>query len=168
MLHISPCIFLTSSLNFRLVRSSMLRRACSFRWNTRTPLCTTSRALYSRQGDTKDFYTLLGVSKTATPEEIKKAYRRKAIEKHPDQGGSSEEFTKINEAYSVLSDSSKRSMYDQYGSEGVSEQAGGGSPGFNPEDIFSQFFGGKQHARAPSAPMTEDKAISISVTLAEL
>ena len=147
----------------------MLRRifACS-RWTTQAPLTSTQRALYASRDDPKDFYKLLGISKTATADEIKKAYRRKAIEKHPDQGGNSEEFAKINEAYSILSDTSKRSMYDQYGAEGVSDQ-GAGSPGFNPEDIFSQFFGGQQRQQQAAAePVTEDKAVSVSVTLTEL
>ena len=146
----------------------MLRRILSgSRWAKSSPFAA-QHAQYASKEDPKDFYALLGVPRTATADEIKKAYRRKAIEKHPDQGGNSEEFAKINEAYSVLSDASKRSMYDQYGAEGVSDQ-GAGSPGFNPEDIFSQFFGGQNRQQAqPQEPVTEDKAISISVTLTEL
>ena len=125
-----------------------------------------TRSYAHKKSDQEDFYDLLGISRSASQDEIKKAYRKKAIEKHPDQGGSSEEFTKINEAYSVLSDASKRSMYDQYGREGLSE-SGGPGPGFDPNDIFSQFFGGRS-AGPEASPMTEDKAMSISVTLEDL
>ena len=63
-----------------------------------------------------DYYKTLGVSKNATAEEIKKAYRKLARENHPDAGGNEEKFKDINEAYEVLSDEKKRKLYDQYGS----------------------------------------------------
>lgn len=97
----------------------------------------------------RDFYEILGVSKTATPEEIKKAYRKVAIQFHPDKNPGNKEaeekFKEAAEAYEVLSDSEKRAQYDRFGH---SRQGGGG--GFrghdmNMEDIFSQFgdiFGG--------------------------
>jgi molecular chaperone DnaJ len=76
----------------------------------------------------QDLYSTLGVSKTATPEEIKKAYRRLAHEHHPDKGkGDPEKFKQINEAYQVLSDPDKRSQYDQFGS--AYRNAPGGGPG---------------------------------------
>ncbi|MHB1340917.1 MAG: molecular chaperone DnaJ [Coriobacteriia bacterium] len=63
----------------------------------------------------KDYYDILGVSKTATADEIKKAFRKQARKHHPDAGGVEERFKEINEAYEVLSDTEKRSQYDQYG-----------------------------------------------------
>ena len=100
---------------------------------------------------TPDYYKTLGVSRTASPEEIKKAYRKLARKNHPDAGGDEEKFKQINEAYEVLSDEKKRSVYDQYGAVGNGQvppgwtgQAGGasaGAAGFNVADIFGGFSG---------------------------
>lgn len=102
----------------------------------------------------RDYYEVLGVSKSASADEIKKAYRKKAIEFHPDKNPgdkvAEEKFKEAAEAYEVLSDQNKRARYDQYGHAGVGSGAGGfGGGGFgggmNMEDIFSQFgdiFGG--------------------------
>jgi molecular chaperone DnaJ len=99
-----------------------------------------------------DFYDLLGISKGATAAEIKKAYRKKAIEHHPDKNpgdaSAEEKFKKAAEAYEVLSDPNKKARYDQYGHqafEGGGGFGGGGGAGMNMDDIFSQFgdiFGG--------------------------
>ena len=96
----------------------------------------------------EDFYDILGISKSATAAEIKKAYRKKAIEYHPDKnpGDSKAEelFKKSAEAYEVLSDPNKKSKYDQYGHQAFEGGFGGGG-GMNMDDIFSQFgdvFGG--------------------------
>ena len=62
-----------------------------------------------------DYYSTLGISKTASASDIKKAYRKLAMENHPDKGGDSNKFAKITEAYDVLKDSKKRSNYDQFG-----------------------------------------------------
>lgn len=108
----------------------------------------------------RDYYEVLGVGKSASADEIKKAFRKAAIEHHPDRGGDETKFKEINEAYEVLKDSSKRQRYDQFGHAGVGSSAAsdGGNPfaGFSGGaqninfdfgdlglgDIFSSFFGG--------------------------
>jgi molecular chaperone DnaJ len=79
----------------------------------------------------KDYYTILGVSKTATEDEIKKAYRKLAHQYHPDKtGGDDKKFKEINEAYQVLSDKNKRSQYDRFGTAEPMGGFGAGGPGF--------------------------------------
>jgi molecular chaperone DnaJ len=101
----------------------------------------------------RDYYEVLGVSKSATAEEIKKAYRKLALKYHPDKNpgdkDAEEKFKEAAEAYDILSNPDKKSRYDQFGHAGVSGAAGGGGgfggAGFSMEDIFSQFgdiFGG--------------------------
>lgn len=115
----------------------------------------------------KDYYSILGVPKTATEEEVKKAFRKKAHEHHPDKkGGDEAKFKEINEAYQVLGNKERRARYDQFGSAYENGQAGGarggfgggfGAEGFNINmddlgDIFGGFgdifgFGGGQKRR---------------------
>lgn len=88
----------------------------------------------------KNYYDILGIKKDASPEDIKRAYRRLAHEHHPDKGGNTERFKEINEAYQILSDPRKKAQYDQFGSV---PGGGFGSQGFNYEDAFRQggFYG---------------------------
>jgi len=111
----------------------------------------------------RDYYEVLGVSKSASADELKKAFRRAAVEHHPDKGGDETKFKEINEAYEVLKDTSKRQRYDQFGHAGVGSSAasdgnpfaGGGYGGQGQNinfdfgdlglgDIFGSFFGGQQ------------------------
>jgi molecular chaperone DnaJ len=88
----------------------------------------------------KDYYTILGVNKDATGDELKKAFRKKAHQYHPDKpGGDDKKFKEINEAYNTLSDVKKKKQYDTYGSAGAST-GGGGQSGFGDFD-FSGFEG---------------------------
>lgn len=92
-----------------------------------------------------NYYETLGVNENASADEIKKAYRKKAVKYHPDKGGDEEKFKEISEAYDVLSNEQKKHNYDTYGSaDAPSGFGGGGFGGFdiNLEDIFSGFGGG--------------------------
>ena len=91
-----------------------------------------------------DYYKTLGVSKNATAEEIKKAYRKMARENHPDAGGDEEKFKDINEAYEVLSDEKKRQLYDRYGTADQNRvpYGWGGGAGGGQTVSFEDLFGG--------------------------
>lgn len=122
----------------------------------------------------RDYYEVLGVSRTATTVELKKAYRRLAREYHPDvnkDGDAAERFKEISEAYEVLSDDQKRAAYDRFGHAGV--QNGAGFSGFDAggfgsvADIFEEFFGsafggGRRQRRGPrrGADLRYDLTIS--------
>jgi len=131
----------------------------------------------------RDYYEVLGVSKSASEDEIKKAFRKAAVKYHPDkEGGDEEKFKEVNEAYEVLKDKQKRQRYDQFGHAGVGGAAGGGFSG-NPfegfggfggaeninfdfgggfGDIFSQFFGGAGSQGGPRRGRDVETSITLS------
>ena len=131
----------------------------------------------------RDYYEVLGVSKTASEDEIKKAFRKGAVKYHPDkEGGDEAKFKEINEAYEVLKDKQKRQRYDQFGHAGVGGATGGaqGNPfegfdfggqgmqfdfGGGLGDIFGQFFGGAQGGQGPKRG--RDVETSITLTFEE-
>mmetsp|Transcript_11504 Transcript_11504/g.26662 ORF Transcript_11504/g.26662 Transcript_11504/m.26662 type:complete len:514 (-) Transcript_11504:125-1666(-) len=115
--------------------------------------------------DTTKFYKLLEVEKSATEPEIKKAYRKLAVKHHPDKGGDPEKFKEITRAYEVLSDSDKRSRYDQFGEEGLDGDGGG-----DPTDIFESFFGGGGGRRGGGRQRqkTKDVVQPLKVTLEQM
>ncbi len=118
----------------------------------------------------ENYYEILGVAETASQDEIKKAYRQKAKELHPDKGGDENEFKKVTAAYDILSDENKRRDYDNQRKFGGSfQEFGGFPPGFGGEDFFSQFFGQKRRGRKHSGVVRgEDLSISLSLTLEDL
>lgn len=104
--------------------------------------------LFNKYKMSKDYYEILGIERNASEEEIKKSYRKLAVKWHPDKNPTNKEesekkFKEISEAYTILSDTEKRNIYDKYGEKGVQQHEGGGG-GHSPEDIFSMFFGGRQ------------------------
>ena len=132
----------------------------------------------------RDYYEVLGVSKTASEEEIKKAYRKLAKENHPDlhpgDKAAEERFKEINEAYGVLSDKDKKARYDQFGHAGVDPNFGAGGPGggfggfdmgdIDLGDIFGSFFGGGfggGSARRNSPQKGESLRANIAITFEE-
>ncbi|MEM1484714.1 molecular chaperone DnaJ [Oscillospiraceae bacterium PP1C4] len=134
--------------------------------------------------DKRDYYEVLGVSKDASADDLKKAYRKLAKQYHPDMNpgdkAAESKFKEVNEAYEVLNDSGKRSRYDQFGHAGVDPSygagaggayGGGGFGGFDVGDIFESFFGGgggfggfggSSRTRNPNAPI---KGNDINVTV---
>jgi molecular chaperone DnaJ len=102
----------------------------------------------------RDYYDVLGIAKGSSPDEIKKAYRKRARETHPDVNKAADaeaKFKEVQEAYDVLSDSQKRSTYDRFGHEAANQGGFGGSGGFEGfdfGDIFSSFFGGGSQGNA--------------------
>lgn len=136
----------------------------------------------------KDYYKILGLGKSATADEIKRAYRKLAQLYHPDKGGDPQKFKEINEAYQVLSDPEKRSQYDQFGQTFEQAQRGGGFSGFSGfrdfssfaqafgggraqgfggfEDIFSEIFGGRAGGFS-NQKRGRDISVDLEITLEE-
>jgi molecular chaperone DnaJ len=132
----------------------------------------------------KDYYEILGVDKNASKDDIKKAYKKLALQYHPDrnQGNkeSEEKFKEVGEAYSVLSDDNKRAKYDRFGHEGLRGGPQGGGFDFSgfdfgdAESIFEQFFGGgfggssRGRRSAGASRRGSDLQISIKLTLEDI
>ena len=131
----------------------------------------------------RDYYEVLGVGKSASADELKKAFRRAAVEHHPDKGGDEAKFKEINEAYEILKDPSKRQRYDQFGHAGVgSSAASDGNPfaggGFGGQgqninfdfgdlglgDIFGSFFGGQQQRGGQRERRGHDVQTAVDLT----
>ena len=128
----------------------------------------------------RDYYEVLGVSKTASEDEIKSNYRKLAKKYHPDlnkEPGAEEKFKEVQEAYEVLSDSNKRARYDQFGHAAFDQN--GGASGFNGfdgfqgsfqdvdlGDIFGSFFGGgrRQSSRRTGPMKGNDSTVSIKIS----
>lgn len=135
----------------------------------------------------KDYYEVLGVSKTATDEEIKRAFRKLAKTYHPDnkQTGDEAKFKEVGEAYAILSDPNKRRQYDQFGHQAFTNNGGANYSGFNAEDIdlsdiindifgggFSNFsgfssFGGGARTNSKRPRKGEDSLVNINLTFEE-
>lgn len=130
-----------------------------------------------------DYYEILGVTKQASQDEIKKAFHKLAHKYHPDKGGDEKKFKEINEAYQVLSDAQKRQQYDQFG-KGFDQMGGGGQDfnwawqnqaqgGFDAEDLgdmFENFFsfgGGGRPGRKKDIKKGKDIQVDIEIELAE-
>ena len=139
----------------------------------------------------RDYYEVLGVDKNASAEEIKKAYRKKAIQYHPDKNPgdkeAEEKFKEAAEAYDVLSDPQKKARYDQFGHAGMGGAGGFSGGGFSMEDIFSQFgdifgsafgggfgggfgsgFGGFGGGRQQRVPRGSDIRIRVKLSLSDI
>ena len=128
--------------------------------------------------DKRDYYEVLGVSKDASKDEIKRAYRKMAKKYHPDVNkapDAADKFKEVNEAYEILSDENKKAAYDRYG-HAAFEQGGAGAGGFGGQgfggfedmdfgDIFGSFFGGGQsRSRRPTGPQKgEDRYVQIEI-----
>lgn len=126
----------------------------------------------------RDYYEVLGIAKDASADEIKKAFRRAAIEHHPDRGGDEAKFKEISEAYEVLKDADKRKRYDQFGHAGVGGNGFEGFGGFGQQgqnvnfdfgdlglgDIFSSFFGGSSGGRTSRQARGRDVESRIDIS----
>jgi len=104
----------------------------------------------------ENYYSVLGVSESATPEEIKKAYKKLAIQHHPDKGGDEETFKKISEAYDTLGDSQKKQQYDMQKNNPF-----GGGDGFDPFSMFGNMFNNMANAQRKNPDKIVDLKIGV-------
>ncbi|CAH0482867.1 unnamed protein product [Peronospora belbahrii] len=119
----------------------------------------------------KDYYEVLGITRDASSVEIKRAFRKLSLKHHPDKNPGDEnaakKFAEVANAYDVLSNDEKKSQYDRYGEEGLSNSAGGDG-GHDPFDIFSQFFGGGRRRKEREPSRSPDVVMPLRVSLADL
>ncbi|MCL4170797.1 UNVERIFIED_CONTAM: hypothetical protein GTU68_013356, partial [Idotea baltica] len=131
----------------------------------------------------RKYYDLLGVTPDVSEEELKKAFRKKVKEMHPDRNTDNpkaeEEFKSVNQAYEVLKDPQSRAAYDRFGEEGAQQGYGGGGQGFNPndfgsafsdvfDDLFGDFVGGRRQSGGGGrtrAARGSDLRYNLSITL---
>jgi molecular chaperone DnaJ len=135
----------------------------------------------------RDYYEVLGVPKAANPDELKKAYRAKAMQYHPDRNpgdkAAEDKFKEAAEAYDVLTDADKKARYDRFGHQGLEGMGGGGQGsqgmdmddilrrfGFDSDDMFGQFFGGGRggQQRKPRGERGTDLRIRVKMTMEEI
>src|SRR3989338_7203603 len=133
---------------------------------------------------TKDYYRILGLTKEATEDDIKKAYRKLAHKYHPDKGGDTGKFKEVSEAYQILSDQDKRAQYDKFGRvfDGSAAGTNGFSWGwggqqeqgfedremgfdFDLGDIFEDFFGGSGHQHVHDIKQGKDIEVEVHIPL---
>lgn len=118
---------------------------------------------HSGKVDNESLYNTLGVQRTATLPEIKKAYHKMAFRHHPDKGGNEETFKEVSRAYSILSDEKKRRLYDEYGEKGIEHvNTGFGGMGINQEEVFASFFQRAPNRRRHKA---ETRILTLTVDL---
>jgi DnaJ-class molecular chaperone len=117
-----------------------------------------------------DYYSILGVSKTATATQIQKAYRKRAVQTHPDKVPNNDRraFDKVAEAYDVLSDDTKRATYDRFGKRGLDPTAEGRPPSSFTEDLFKNFFAPQYRSPFQQQPRNRNVRYQLEVTLEEL
>jgi DnaJ family protein A protein 2 len=136
--------------------------------NTQNRTFRTSNPLLSPE----DYYKILEVDRGATPDEIKKSYRKLAMKFHPDKNkgdkAAEEKFKSISAAYNVLSDEKQKQIYDQYGEDGLNSMGGDPMGGMDPSEFFSQHFGGfggfgGERARKPTHTPNINHVIKISL-----
>jgi DnaJ family protein A protein 2 len=119
------------------------------------------------RGSDSKFYDELGLQRDASQDDIKRAYKKLAMQHHPDRGGSREKFEAVTRAYEVLSDPQQRQSYDQFGEAGVGQEGQAG-PSVDPMDLFSQIFGFQGQGGRQGPLKTRDAEYKLEIPLEDL